>query len=642
MGAQRDRLNELRAMQQQAPQQPTQQQPTQQTQRQRLEQLRALSAQQPAAPQVEQQLPPQQVDQLPPQTAQQEAQLPPQPIEQPIQPTAQPQGRGRFIPEQQQPQALEVQAQRVSDLPELGQGGLLAGQDPLTGAAITPALLTATDPQEIGQILTSNFPGVIGITQTKEGELIATNNDTGVRVSLNKPGLSTIDVLQGLGVAAAFTPAGRVATGGLIGATTAAAASGLTSAAIEGVQALSGGEFDAETVALDAALGGIASGAVSTFKKFKANRAEKAAFESRFPKQRKSFENRFTTSKKFGRLSKVAQSQGFDADKLKVFASSTPLEKRKMLEMVKIAEKSLDDPIFAAANRPTDIAGDSLLRKINFVKKNQSDAGTQLGRVARGLKGKEVDIETPVNDFVVTAEGMGIRFDEDMIPSFEGSLIETVAPAKKIIEDIALKIRRSPTMDGQQAHEFKKFIDEIVTFGKSEGLKGRTEALAKQLRAGVNDSVRDISQPYRDANKTFSDSVSAIDDLQKSVGKTVDLSGRHSDKAVGTSLRGLMSNIKSRANMMTAIENIESVANKQGGAFDDNILSQSLFAEELERIFKLAPKTGFQGQVTAGLEGSASISALGLAAKAISAGKERAKGIDKPGAIKAIRKILIN
>lgn len=574
------------------------------------------------------------------------AQQQPAPIEQPSepQPTIQPQGRGRFIPEnitQVQPEAEGIDA-----LPELGQGGLLAGQDPLTVAAIIPALLTTTDPRELAQILTENFPVVIGVTETKDGRLIARNNDTGATVELNKPELSQLDIMQGLGIAAAFTPAGRVATLAPVGIAKAAGASGLTSAAIEGAQALSGGEFDAGTVAIDTALGGAApvviSGGKAAFKAFKANKAKEAAFKARFPGSKKSFENRFTNSRTYAKLSKEAETQGFNDQNLKVFASSTPLEKRKFLDMVRIAEKSLDDPLYANANRPTDIAGDSLLRKVNFLKKNQKDAGINLGRVARGLKGKEVDIDTPVNDFINKAEDMGITFDEDMIPNFEGSSIETIPPARKIIEDIALKIRRKPVMDGKQAHEFKQFISEIVTYGKSEGLKGKTESLAKGLRAGLNDAVRDISQPYREANKILEQSIGAIDNLQKSVGKTVDLSGDHADKAVGTALRGLMSNIKSRANMMTAIEEIEDVARKQGGAFDDDIPSQSLFAEELERIFKLAPKTGFQGQIAAGVESSISASLPGLLIKGAKAVSDAKKGVDKKGAIKAIRKLLID
>mgnify|MGYP003671887582 CR=1 FL=1 len=137
------------------------------------------------------------------------------------------------------------------DLPEIGQGGLLFGEDKAKAAAITPALLTATNPEEMGKILNSNFSN-IGVTSDKKGNLFARNNTTGASVVLNKPGVSQIDILQGLGIASAFTPAGRV-TGALKTAGTA----GATSAGVEALQSLSGGDFDASQVIIDTVTAGV-------------------------------------------------------------------------------------------------------------------------------------------------------------------------------------------------------------------------------------------------------------------------------------------------------------------------------------------------------------------------------------------------
>ena len=144
-----------------------------------------------------------------------------------------------------------IQQQRVEALPEFGSGGLLSGEDQTTVAALTPALLTATNPSEIASILKSNVPNV-GITYTPEGAIIARNNKTGATVELNKPGISKLDFLQGIGIMAAFTPGGRAATtAGLVAKT------GITSTINEAVQALSGGEFNAEQVVIDSATAGL-------------------------------------------------------------------------------------------------------------------------------------------------------------------------------------------------------------------------------------------------------------------------------------------------------------------------------------------------------------------------------------------------
>lgn len=155
------------------------------------------------------------------------------------------------------------QTRATEELPELQNSGLLAGLDiPATQrAALTAALITMTDPQEIAKTLQSLSPA-IGIQQDEKGNLIAANNKTGARAVINKPGVSGLDALQATGIGAAFAPAGRAATavgGGLarqaaaLGATSAA-----TQAAIEGGQAAAGGEFNPGDVALAGAVGAAA------------------------------------------------------------------------------------------------------------------------------------------------------------------------------------------------------------------------------------------------------------------------------------------------------------------------------------------------------------------------------------------------
>ena len=141
----------------------------------------------------------------------------------------------------------------TEELPELTQGGLLFGEDQSARARSALAISSATNPQEIAKILQNNHPNAIGIQYDEKGNILAANNKTGVKVVLNKPGLSQMDLMQGLGLAAAFTPAGRVAGGALkVGM-----ASGVTSAALEGLQALGGGDFDASLVVLDTVTAGV-------------------------------------------------------------------------------------------------------------------------------------------------------------------------------------------------------------------------------------------------------------------------------------------------------------------------------------------------------------------------------------------------
>lgn len=147
------------------------------------------------------------------------------------------------------------QTRATQELPELQNSGLLSGLDinPAKAAAVTAALVTMTDPQEIAQTLKSLSPD-IGIQQDEKGNLIAANNVTGARAVLNKPGVTGMDALQATGIGAAFAPTGRVASavggGALKQAAILGATSAATQAAIEGGQALAGGEFNPEEVAM--------------------------------------------------------------------------------------------------------------------------------------------------------------------------------------------------------------------------------------------------------------------------------------------------------------------------------------------------------------------------------------------------------
>lgn len=174
------------------------------------------------------------------------------------------------------------------ELPELGQGGLLSSEPALSPGVGAAAFggLTVSDPQEMASILQQQFPDLIGIQFDPAGNIIAANNETGARVVLNKPGLSQIDVMQGLGLMAAFTPAGRAVTAvpaALTGAAglaarvgAGAAASGAIQAGVEAGQESLGGEFDRGEVALAAGLGGAAETVGPAIKAFQQARRGRA------------------------------------------------------------------------------------------------------------------------------------------------------------------------------------------------------------------------------------------------------------------------------------------------------------------------------------------------------------------------------
>jgi len=165
---------------------------------------------------------------------------------------------------------FEGLAQPLSLLPKptyesSGVGSTLSKKDVLQ---ISAAAMTMFDPAEIAQMLMQHDPETgerkwpeFGIQHAPDGTLIVANNKTGRRAVINRPGMSTMDALQALGIVSLFTPAARVTSGmaSIAGRlTVGAAGAGLTEDVIQRWQEAAGGEYNPADVALATGLGPIA------------------------------------------------------------------------------------------------------------------------------------------------------------------------------------------------------------------------------------------------------------------------------------------------------------------------------------------------------------------------------------------------
>ena len=168
------------------------------------------------------------------------------------------------------------------ELPEMTFSGLLSNEDPVKSYQAAAAIVTATNPREIGMILESNFPN-IGISEDEKGNLIANNRETGVQAVINKPGASPIDVIQALGIGSLFMPGANLAsipTTGLGKVVVGGAAAGLTAGGIESAQQAMGGEFNPEEMALATGLGGASEAIVPAVQSLRMSRLQKQAAEA--------------------------------------------------------------------------------------------------------------------------------------------------------------------------------------------------------------------------------------------------------------------------------------------------------------------------------------------------------------------------
>lgn len=354
--------------------------------------------------------------------------------------------------------------------------------------------------------------------------------------------------------------------------------------------------------------------------------------------------------------------QGFDEGVIASVKGSSKVDKAKMLEMVNIKQRGKKNAEFAIENRASDVLGESLMERVRIILRANKEAGTSIDDVAKSLRGKNIDLSGPADNFAQGLQDLGVLLVSDgkggLKPNFEFSDLAPGdrGPIKEVIRQMNLKGRGG--IDGFSAHRMKRAIDNNVTFGKSKtGISGDAERLLKKFRNDIDGALDSTFPEYDRVNAAYSETINALDALQDSVGKKLDLKGPNADKATGTALRKLLSNAQGRINLLDSLEEIEKTAKKFEGfvgkldpraiefkgpkvsSINDNLIKQVLFVDELDRVFKPSARTGFAGQIGQAVT-DVPTTARGAALKAIEKGIEKAQGINEAGAFKSIRDLL--
>ena len=148
---------------------------------------------------------------------------------------------------------------------------------------------------------------------------------------------------------------------------------------------------------------------------------------------------------------------------------------------------------------------------------------------------------------------------------------------------------------------------------------------------------------YRDANTRFSESLTALNELQTAVGKQVDFEGDMASEAFGLAMRKVLSNYGSRNTILQSIDAVETTAKKYGLKIEDDLINQIIFVNEVDRMFGAVASGSLKGQIEQGLQkGSdfARSSALEKAVMLVGKSAEAVRGINEENAIKSIEAIL--
>lgn len=295
--------------------------------------------------------------------------------------------------------------------------------------------------------------------------------------------------------------------------------------------------------------------------------------------------------------------QGFNEGMIPVVREASLSTNEIMSKMVGTAKKMMSNDMDKMMSSPLDHVGEALFKRFENANKQNKQARIEVRKAALGLKGTMIDsndlaqvtdsIFSHIEDLgavVDTSKGVKIIYPKGsaiaspMLKKVRASIDEFV-DTLKFDEDTA----SLGGVDGFRLHQLKKTLDEAINFDDkaSPKIAGSVERMVKDARAAINQVLRGKSEDYVKANDKAFDTFSLMDDMNKILRETQDLSDPRINQKMGLQMRKLNSNYASKNNILNLIKRAETVTRKYGANYNDDILALASFGASLGRRFRL-------------------------------------------------------
>lgn len=301
----------------------------------------------------------------------------------------------------------------------------------------------------------------------------------------------------------------------------------------------------------------------------------------------------------------AAMEQGWGAGLVRMVQTANANTRAAMTKALTIHQQVMKN--LSLDIRPTDVAGEEAMKRVYYIKDKLRDDRIELKRISKeDLVGLDIDKNRITNALSDSLGELKIGLVEGdggkILPDFRSSIIEKNAPARKSITDMVDLVTGRARGNASSYHDLKLQLDDMIDYKKKgkEGLSAKAESALSKVRGAVNESIRDVSPKYAEVNDRLADGISAIKGVQKAIGATIDLESKSVDKAVGTKLRGVMSNIASRGNLLDALDALDETAVKLGGQFDVNYKDVAKFSRLIEDRLGIVAPTSFAGETATG------------------------------------------
>lgn len=302
-------------------------------------------------------------------------------------------------------------------------------------------------------------------------------------------------------------------------------------------------------------------------------------------------------------LAEAALRQGFRPGDVQMVKVASPGTLRGMQKMLNIRRATHANERKGMDVRPSDVIGDSLLGRFEYIRDVANGARKELNQIAESkLANQPINVQGVADNFFKELDDLGVSVDRSAgVPTFDftGSVISKDRASQRVIKNVADLLAEDRRPDALRAHLLKRQLDAMIDFQKRSagGLTESGRNVAKSVRHSLNQAIREVSPDYARVNDVLSKSLQSMNEFERILGPSIDVWGAGANKAIGQDLRGLLSNRKSRVKLENAVNSIDQTAKELGGNFDDNLGDLAVFAKSLEDQFGASARTSLAGDI---------------------------------------------
>lgn len=335
--------------------------------------------------------------------------------------------------------------------------------------------------------------------------------------------------------------------------------------------------------------------------------------------------------------------------------NATRSQINRMLDDIEANYKS-GDPVEIMNNRPVNRIGDSLAKRVSKLNDIKKVASRRIGDLIGGeLGGKNVNITSAKNKFISALNEADIAVgmvDDKLAADTSRTLTnvnEVVSPKK--LNNVLERIQ-SGTVTAKEAHKLKRNLREMVSFDQtspgSTKVSAEIESAFKALSTELGESVSKIDDRYKTANRHMSESLGALKEVDRQLGKQLMIGDELAASKLGALSKRIGSNLASREQVISMIDEIDTSLNKRGIRPKDDIKRQVAALADLEKIFKVEGEQspfGFQSRVAQGVADAATGGQVSATREVLDAAVNKFRNMnkmefdDKMKALRAISKV---